>query len=400
MQGDESSGCFSRNGGRFALSLADPERLTVLPPWIERMSPQGRAVLLEVSRRCGIASHYDLIETTAQTGEPGALVAPPNAGGARVSRQARHAQFARARSTMIAGSLLLSATDDSVRDFVLSADYTWLRPYTADSQFKWPLLTPLLLSANRARCERMFALGMSAFFDLMSRVRQLEQVDVLRVHNALLLMHIGPLLHRNVFIEPWTELWDEAGHRGLLDIAHLRIRLGVLGSWAGTDEAQIEGVFDEKLRDAGLADAYCFVRNDTRDDVYASSAALIRGDYVDPTSCLVPTHRSTTIRMLIDYVRASFRDSQHLRTAGQVLYLLTGLTYAEEHALRLQREGLIGSELETVMVRLKGFGNVQLMEKRRFWQLCDRLPQGPAKQRLIELWNRDFGADAAAAAPT
>lgn len=383
----------------------------MLPPWIERMSPHGRAVLVEVSRRCGIASHSDLIEATtprsgvelspgdgsslgrATTDRSGSEPAPPNAGGAKVSRQARHAQFARARSTMIAGALLLAATEDEVLEFVLSGDYTWLRPYTADTQFKWPLLTPLLLTASRARCERLFERGMHAFFDLTSRLHLLEQVDVLRVYNTVALMYMGPLLHRHDFIEPWTELWDEAAHRGLLQNPHLRIRLGVLGSWAGTDEAQIEGVFDETLRDAGLADAYCFVRNDTRDDVYATSAALIRGEYVDPTSCLVPTHRSTTIRALIDYVRASFRDSQHLRTAGQVLYLLTGLTYAEEHALKLQREGLIGSELDAVMVRLKGFGSVQLMEKRRFWQLCDRLPQGITKDRLIELWNRDFGAD-------
>jgi hypothetical protein len=374
----------------------------VLPPWIERMSPGGRAVLVEVSRRCGIPSHSDLIEaTTAREGLELAPfggshksdAVPPNAGGAKVSRQARHAQFSRARSTMIAGSLLLAATEDEVLEFVLSGDYTWLRPYTADTQFKWPLLTPLLLTASRARCERLFERGMHAFFDLTSRLHQLDQVDVLRVYNTVALMYMGPLLHRHDFIEPWTALWDEATHRGLLNNPHLRIRLGVLGSWAGTDEAQIEGVFDESLRDAGLADAYCFVRNDTRDDVYASQAALIRGERVDPTSCLVPTHRSTTIRLLIDYVRASFRDSQHLRTAGQVLYLLTGLTYAEEHALRLKREGLIGSELDAVMVRLKGFGSVQLMEKRRFWQLCDRLPQGVTRDRLIQLWNRDFGAD-------
>lgn len=360
----------------------------MLPPWIERMSPHGRAVLVDISRRCGISSHRELMEAVAS--DPEAV----SAGSAsKVSRQARHAQFARARSTMAAGALVLATTDHVVQQFVLSADYTWLRPFTADTQFKWPLLAPLLLDASRARCERLFEKGTQLFFDLAKRRHTLGQVDLLRVHNAMLCLYMGPVLHGRAFVEPWTELWDEASDRGLLENPHFRVRLGTLGSWTGTDEAQIEAVFDGALRQAGLADGYCFVRTDTRDEVYATCAAMVRGDDVDPTSCLVPTHRSTTIRSLIDYVRASFRDSQHLRTAGQLMYLLTGLTYVEEHARALQRQGLIGDELDAVLARLKGFGNVQLMEKRRFWQLCDRLPSGEIKERLIALWNRDFGHD-------
>jgi len=363
------------------------ERSPVLPPWIERMSPHGRAVLLDISRRCGISSHQELMEAAAD--QQATNVAAPS----KVSRQARHAQFARARSTMAAGAMVLAASDEVVQDFVLSADYTWLRPFTADTQFKWPLLAPLLLDATQARCERMFERGAQTFYDLGPRRHTLGQVDLLRVHSAMMCMYSGAIIHGRAFVEPWTELWDESTHRGLLVNPHFRVRLGTLGSWAGTDEAHIEGVFDSALRQAGLSDAYCFVRSDTRDDVYATCAAMVRGDAIDPTSCLVSTHRSTTIRALIDYVRAAFRDSQHLRTAGQVLYLLTGLTYAEEHARELQRQGLIGDDLESVMVRLKGFGNVQLMEKRRFWQLYDRLPSGETKERLIALWNRDFGSD-------
>jgi hypothetical protein len=35
------------------------------------------------------------------------------------------------------------------------------------------------------------------------------------------------------------------------------------------------------------------------------------------------------------------------------------------------------------------------MEKKRFWRLCDRLPDGStSKRRLLELWGHEFGASA------
>ncbi|MET0284337.1 MAG: hypothetical protein ABW352_07700, partial [Polyangiales bacterium] len=265
-----------------------------------------------------------------------------------------------------------------------------LRPYTMDMQFKWPLLH---FAVDSSACVRMFEAGTAQFFDLTSRLHTLDQADLLRVHSAVLCMYPGALLHPRKFVDAWTENWDEAEHRDLLRFPQVRIRLGALGGWVGTDEAQLEAVFDGQMHDAGLADGYCFVRTDTRADVYENTAALIRGDRVDPRACLLPMRPSTTLRAAIDYVRASFRDSEHLRTPGQVVYLLTGLWYIEKHARKLREDGLIGAELDDLLDRLRGFGELQVMEKNRFWRLCDRLPEGSAqKRRLLDLWGHEFGS--------
>lgn len=355
--------------------------------WIERISPHGRAILADVMRRCGVDSHTEALESLRAS-----LTGEPNEAARSVSRQARHAQLGRARSTAAAGAVLLAASDDAVLEFVCSADFVWLRPFTVDIQFKWRELTPLVLTITRQRCARMFEIGARLLLDLATRAHALSQPDLLRMHNALLLMYMGPLAHGRAFADAWDEVWEDAYRRGLLQNRHLLVRLGTLGNWTGSDEAMLEGALDQSNRDAGMADGYCFVRTDTREDVYAVTAAMLRGDHVDPTSCLSPTNRASTVRQAIDYVRASFRDTQHLRTAGQALYLLTGLSNIEWHVEQLQRQGLVGAEVGALIERMKGFERVQFMEKGRFWPLCDRLPEGASKQRLIALWQHEYGS--------
>ncbi len=350
------------------------------PSWLARLSPTSRDLLVQIARRTAFGNQADLLAASLSGSVP--------SDGA--SRQARHAQLTRARSTVAAGALALAAHEPDVMSFVLSREFVWLRGFTMDMQFKWPLLK---FALDATACMRMFEAGTALFFDLTSRLHTLDQADLLRVHSAVLCMYPAALMHPRKVVEAWTDNWDEAEHRDLLRFPQVRIRLGALGGWIGTDEAQLEGVFDSGLQDAGLCDAYCFVRTDTRADVYENTAALIRGDRVDPRACLLPMRPSTTLRAAIDYVRASFRDSEHLRTPGQVVYLLMGLWYIENHARQLRAEGVIKHELDDLLDRLRGFGELQVMEKKRFWRLCDRLPEGSnSRRRLLELWGHEFGA--------
>src|SRR5687767_13137667 len=132
--------------------------MTALPSWISRLSPTGRASLVHVAQRCGFDSQAYLLERVA-AGSP----------AAESSRQARHAHLNRARSTVAAGALLLAASEPDLRAFVSSRDFAWLRPFSADVQFKWRTLTALLGSVTRERAERLFEHGVRLLFDLARR---------------------------------------------------------------------------------------------------------------------------------------------------------------------------------------------------------------------------------------
>lgn len=354
------------------------------PVWLARMSSQGRALAAHVAQQCGVPAQAALIEEVVSN-------APRTSRDTNTSRQARHAQLARARSTVAAGALILAAENPDVRAFVLSRDYPWLRPFNAEMQFKWPSFARMLPQVTEERAQTLFEAGQRELMDLAPRVATLDQLDLLRVHSAILCAFVGPLIHRTKFADAWRSLYEEAAQRGLLENPQLRIRLSALGGWVGHDAGQIESVFDSKLRDTGLADAYCFVRTDTREDVYVNTAALIRGDHVDPAHCLLPGRPGSTLRQAVDYIRASLRDAEHMRSPGQALYLLAGLSEIERHARELVGSGLLGVDSARVLERLRGVGSLQLMEKRRFWALCDGLPEGRLKERLQALWLRDFG---------
>jgi hypothetical protein len=354
--------------------------MTALPPWISCLSPAGRSSLVHIAQQCSIDSQACLLERAA--------AGMPDSAN---SRQARHAHLARARSTVAAGAVFLAASEPDVLSFVLSRDFTWLRPFTADVQFKWRTLTPLLCSVTRERAERLFERGARRLFDLARRRATLDQLDVLRMQGAIVCLFPGPLLHPAAFVGPYQDLCRELEASELRRDPHLRIRLGALGGWLGQDARQIAGMFDPTLRAAGLADAYCFVRSDTRPDVYLHTARLLRGEAIVPSECLLPGRPHATLRSVVDYVRACLRDAQHLRSPGQALYLLAGLRNVEEHARELRAQGRLGSEVDALFARLRGFGSLQSMEKGRFWALCERLPESTEKRQLIELWMRDFG---------
>ncbi|MET0286106.1 MAG: hypothetical protein ABW352_16615, partial [Polyangiales bacterium] len=81
------------------------------------MSPQSRGLLVQIARKTALGNQAELLES---------LLSGNVSDGA--SRQARHAQLTRARSTVAAGALALAAHEPEVQDFVLSRDYVWLRP--------------------------------------------------------------------------------------------------------------------------------------------------------------------------------------------------------------------------------------------------------------------------------
>ncbi|MET0384334.1 MAG: hypothetical protein ABW321_00170 [Polyangiales bacterium] len=339
------------------------------PSWLARISPHGRVLLDEVMR------HF----------KAGPLVLASND---QVTRQARHARLDRARSTAAAGAVLLASRSPEMRAFVLSAEFAYLRPYCADTMSKWRYLLPQVSGITPRSCERLFDESAQLFLSLASRLPQLEDLAVLQILNAVSGLVAGPLFCGPLFHARVKALIAEAERRGVLAHRVLRMRLGYLLSWTGDDSDMLPQLLDPSLEATGLGDAYLFVRSDTRDEVLRATAQLLRKGAIDPELCLLRSNPEATLVKLLDFTITRLRDSAQMRTPGYMLTMLSAVHTAREHARVLHARGVLRHGLQRVHTRLLRFERVQLMEKRRYYELFEQLPEGPARDRLAELWAR------------
>lgn len=353
------------------------------PQWLARLSPHGRSMIARVLEHFSASG----VNTGTSTGARGETAA---ASSGRVTRQARHAKQARARTTAVAGSLLLAPADHELREFVLSAEFATLRPYNADIQTKWPYLVSSAVGLTQPACEQLFDEAAELFLTLASQVRTLPDAEVLRILNAVTALLIGPLLAGPAFRGRVDALVRDADRRGLLENKVFRIRLGFLSNWAGDDEPLQRNVLDPELKDTGTGDGYLFVRSDMRADVFSTCVELLREGEIDPERCLLRSHPEATIVQLLDFTLTRLRDTAQLRTPGYLLLMLAAVVNVRDHARELYARGVIREGLGAIQERLLRFERVQVMEKRRYQELLGSMPEGPAKERMQALWAAGF----------
>lgn len=344
------------------------------PSWLTRLSPHGRQLVAR------ILEHFGASAVLAQSRE-----------GA--TRQARHAKFGRARTTAVAGALLLAPVDEELAQFVLSAEFAQLRPYNADIQTKWPYLIGSVKGLTQAGCERLFDQAAALFLDVGSRMAELPDSEVLRIFNAVTVLLGGPLVFGAAFRERAAALSAEAERRGLLQNLVLQLRVAYLQSWAGDDTRLLELLLDPACIDTRIADGYLFVRSDTRPEVFETCVALMRAGSIDPDRTLLRSHPEATLVQALDFTLTRLRDSAHLRMPGYLLMLLTTVLNVRDHARSLHARGLLRDGLTAVNERVTRFARVQVMEKRRYAELLEAMPDGPAKDRLSTLWSYDFSGE-------
>lgn len=350
-----------------------------MPAWMDEVSEHGRRVLVRAMRHSGADAQADWLDT---------WLPAPRSG---TSRQARHARLSRARSTAAASAVWAAAIDDEVRDFVLSEEFVKLRPFTASVQPKYvQVLAALMPLLDVARCRSLFETAAGVLLDTVRHASTLSRDAVLRFNSALCLMYPGPVVHPAEFAGPWRDVWRTADAGGLLTNGELRARLALLGAWTGNDGPLLDAVFDTSLRPTALAGGYCYVRSDLRPDVFDRNAEIIRGTPIDPASCLLPGRPEATLRQVVDWARMSLREQNYLRTPGQALFLLSAIAQVCEHAAELSQRSVVSLDGRDFAHDLRSFEHVQVMEKRRFWQLSDRLGDSAAKERLLSLWHKGY----------
>jgi hypothetical protein len=346
---------------------------------MDDLSEHGRGVLVRAMRRCGAEAQAEWLDSWACD--------PPSG----TTRQARHARLLRARSTAAASASLVAVVDVETRDFVLSEEFVGLRPFTASVQPKYAqFLATLLPSLDLPSCRSLFETAADALIGIVRSATARTQTDLLRFYSALALMYPGPVVHPQDFAGPFCEVWQAADSAGLLSNQELRIRLALLGAWTGNDAPLLDAAFDDSLRATALCGGYCYVRSDTRADVFERTAEIVRGSVVDPVSCLLPGRPEATLKQVVDWARMSLRESNYLRTPGQALFLLSAIAQVCEHAAELSQRSLVRLDTRQFGHDLRSFEHVQVMEKRRFWQLSEQLQDSAAKERLLSLWHKEY----------
>ncbi len=350
-----------------------------MPAWMDEISEHGRGVLVRAMRQGGAEAQAQWLDTW----QPG-----PRSG---TSRQARHARLSRARTTACASAIWVAAIDEEVRDFVLCEEFVRLRPFSASVQPKYAqALAAVMPSLDVSRCRALFEVAAGVLLDSVRQARVLSQDALLRFYGALCSMYPGPVVYGAEFAGPWNDVWRTADAEGLLSNGELRARLALLGAWTGNDGPLLDAVFDTNLRATALAGGYCYVRSDTRPDVFERMAELVRGSAIDPASCLLPSRPEATLRQVVDWARMSLREQNYLRTPGQALFLLSAIAQVCEHAAELSQRAVVTLDGRDFAHDLRSFEHVQVMEKRRFWQLSDQLHDSAAKDRLLSLWHNSY----------
>ena len=309
---------------------------------------------------------------------------------AAVSRQARHAQRARARTTIAAGAVLMAVEDPELRRFVLSLDFVPYRPYSADAFSKWRYVLAAVAAADRSGYVRLFEDGANLFLALGARVQSLPGLEPLRILNAVCAATAGAILFPDDFRGPVAELTRDARRLGILDNPLLRARLALLSAWAGDHTDLLDMLLDPDVTEMGLADGYLFVRRDVRPELFSASCEFLRQGTIDPERCMLSSNPGATIVQMLDYALNRLRDPLMLRGAGHMLLLLTAAAQTAQHARAMHERGLLRDGLDGVRLRLARVERVQVMEKRRYFTLLESLPDSPVRERLRTLWEKSL----------
>lgn len=347
--------------------------------WLDRIGPELREVLDEALVRA---------EVPSQAGFAAAKDGGTTRASARRSRQAEHAHLSRVRSTAVIATAYLCGHDDRFIDAMLHPDFAWLRPLCADTHTKSAYFTHLLNADDLSGYERLFDRAFALLTELSPRLRTATTQTALHAYAPLAGMYFATVIFGERLGERWQAALARAEHEGMLDNPHLRLQLCALGSFVGRPERHIEVLLDDQTVRSELTDMFCFVRRDIGEPLFELQAAIMRGQAIDPLDCLFPTRPGSTVRHLADYALSCMRAPEHFNNAGLVLMVLTWVDAVRSHASQAIRSRAASEDTRAWKDVLRKIERVQVMEKGRFFDVVDPLPEGPTKQRLLALWRR------------
>ncbi|MBE7451357.1 MAG: hypothetical protein HS111_21400 [Kofleriaceae bacterium] len=276
-------------------------------------------------------------------------------------------------------SLLLAAEDPTYTRFVFSPDFATLRPLSAEAH----RASYVVFDESQTDVARLGrALWDHAERHLFDTARHLDQLDrdrLISLTTAFTALLLGPVACGAEFAEAWGSLWRRARRVGLLDRPWIRLQLAILGGYVGNSSPHVDWLLDPRMRPLDRLDTWLFTARGHA-NLLDVTARMIRGECVSPELCFDARQRTQVLRALADWVKMCMRHGHHFQNEAQALMLLTCLEELPADTTFAPRLAHVLREVESV----------QILEKARFWQILERTPPGPARERLRELWTRPY----------
>jgi hypothetical protein len=368
------------------LPLAARPRVIASPalppkPWPSLLSREGLELSSEVLHRARSPELAALLNQVARS---------PCAATSSTTRQALHARLQRMQSTITAGSLILATRSELFADFLLSSDFALLRPISAGTHVKLRHLIHDLPPIEPSGCRFLFEHCFSALARLSQRLVHLPDADVLRIDGALAGMHLGPVLFGPQFIEQWSHAFATMQRLGLLEHPYLHMQLNIMGSYVGEWRAHCEWLASPAHRELDAGRMYLFVRRDFSPEIAELHARLVRGDPVSARACLYSPRPWSTLNLLVDYIAGCLREPGHLESPGLTLMDLSWLEELDGQVARLADTPAREGDWRGLKARLAKIDRIQVMEKRRFWEMVEGPLPLELRMRLLALWSQTY----------
>ena len=346
-------------------------RVKTWPALLTREGLEHSAAILRLARAPDLA---ELVKTVAdrQGTRQGAT-----------TRQALHARLQRMQTTITAGALLLATREDAFQDFVMSKDFALLRPISAGTHLKVGHLIEQL-PLDPVGAQRLFERCFSELLRLARPFAALTRDEALRVNGLIVGMMIAPVLLGPACADQWSTAMAQARAAGLFENPYIQMQMLLMGSFVGNWREHSEWLLDPSKRPVEMADIYLFVRRDSLPEIFDLQVRQIRGEIFPGRECLYSPRPCSTLNLLLDYACGCMRDTGHLDSPGLALMLLHWLK-----DLRKELQGLspaIVSPLDrrSIEERLAKVERIQIMEKRRFWNMVDQLSPSALRVRAHE----------------
>ncbi len=306
------------------------------------------------------------------------------------SRQSRFMRITRMTNLAMAGAVLQAPKELSIRKWVLSSEFGRLHPYSMNSYSRFTYLLSQLDIPSPKECHLMWSAAEEVLLNCsMKKGDQITEDDAMCINAAIAVMFLCLILCENEIVGLWEGLFQKVKNSGYFDAnPFLRMQISLMGSFVDHSEEHVRWLMEPEHLALEVADAYCFVRHDLSEQLYAVYTRCVRSEIQSASEALYPPRPASTLIHLVDYCRTCMRNPGHFHRPGTILMLLVWIDEIVREFRRLEMEGIPDSDAAGLRTALRKFERIQVMEKRKFWQVIDGMPRDDVQKRLIQLWNQ------------
>jgi hypothetical protein len=309
------------------------------------------------------------------------------------SRQARHARTQRAMVTAAAALTVLGMEEDDCAWVFGSPDFARLRGNSADVHVRIGEFLGSRADRLGGRLERVWAHQSQALLQHCTDGAALDRTGLLVMQGLLAPLFACAVMAGPALGAAWRTLWAGIEVHASSNPS-LYLHVAMIGAFAGEPRILAEALLQERMQPYALCAGLCLVRHERTDDVLDVVAEMMSGRPLDPRRCLSSIRPVSTLWRLSEYVRSCMRNPRHFYNDGLALNVLQW----HHDACSLASSLVESHERARLQTELGRFEQVQLLEKKRFWDVHDAAATEMVQRKLSALWMAPRPADAAVTA--